>query len=165
MENLLGLFLSSAPKNKKQALAQEVLKDFVQTYVRTTLPVLCDPEDLSAYIRSFLNPADYQQEVFGYVSFDIRQQPISIGIVARGAQDTVSLSIAGLLREVLTSGKRVPVRFMVFHTHPAGKSNPSEADIVLTERLKEAGLLVGLTLIEHIILAAGEFTPLAGRYF
>jgi DNA repair protein RadC len=45
----------------------------------------------------------------------------------------------------------------VVHNHPSGELAPSEADVLLTERLKDAGKLLGIELIDHIIVnPAGE---------
>ena len=41
---------------------------------------------------------------------------------------------------------------VLVHNHPSGDPTPSRADILLTKRLKEAGDLVGITLIDHIVI-------------
>ena len=46
---------------------------------------------------------------------------------------------------------------IVLHNHPSGDPTPSEEDIVLTARLKEAGELMGITLLDHVIV--GEKSP------
>ena len=41
---------------------------------------------------------------------------------------------------------------VLVHNHPSGDPSPSRADLMLTERVKEAGVLIGITLIDHIII-------------
>ena len=42
---------------------------------------------------------------------------------------------------------------MVFHNHPSGDPTPSQEDVNITKRLKEAGELLGISLLDHIIIA------------
>lgn len=46
------------------------------------------------------------------------------------------------------------------HNHPSGDSAPSEADVQTTNRLAEAGLLLGIPLIDHIIVGDDEYVSL-----
>lgn len=41
---------------------------------------------------------------------------------------------------------------ILFHNHPSGDTTPSKEDINITERIKEAGKIIGIELIDHIIL-------------
>lgn len=49
---------------------------------------------------------------------------------------------------------------MLLHNHPSGDSIPSKQDILITERIKEAGLLMELPLVDHIIIGDGNYTSL-----
>ena len=42
---------------------------------------------------------------------------------------------------------------MLFHNHPSGDPEPSEDDVALTRRLVAAGVLMGIDVIDHVILA------------
>ena len=56
-------------------------------------------------------------------------------------------------REILIEGLRcLAVGMVLVHNHPSGDPTPSRADMLLTKRLKEAGDLVGITLIDHIVI-------------
>lgn len=46
---------------------------------------------------------------------------------------------------------------MVAHNHPSGDPNPSKEDIQITERLKEAGNLLGINLLDHIIVGEDKY--------
>ncbi len=45
---------------------------------------------------------------------------------------------------------------IVAHNHPSGGTEPSEADLELTKRLKEAGKIIGVEVVDHIIITNGE---------
>ena len=49
---------------------------------------------------------------------------------------------------------------VVVHNHPSGETDPSEDDINITRRLDEAGNILGISLIDHVIVAAGGYTSL-----
>ena len=51
-------------------------------------------------------------------------------------------------------------RIMVGHTHPSGNPEPSEADLVMTARLTEAGELLGIDVLDHLILGDDDFVSL-----
>ncbi len=49
------------------------------------------------------------------------------------------------------------------HPHPSGVAEPSQADEIITRRLKEALALVDITTLDHIIVAGGDTTSFAER--
>ena len=49
---------------------------------------------------------------------------------------------------------------VVVHNHPSGETDPSEDDITITRRLDEAGNILGISLIDHVIVSASGFTSL-----
>ena len=46
---------------------------------------------------------------------------------------------------------------LLIHQHPTGDPSPSGEDIAITKRLKEAGELLGLKVLDHIIVGEGEY--------
>lgn len=56
--------------------------------------------------------------------------------------------------------KHKAVSVIVMHNHPSGDASPSREDIILTKRLEEAGKLVGVSLLDHIIIGNGRYTSL-----
>ena len=50
---------------------------------------------------------------------------------------------------------------MLFHNHPSGDPAPSHDDLTLTTRLVEAGAVMGIAVLDHIILAESRFFSMA----
>lgn len=73
--------------------------------------------------------------------------------VAVGGLHSCSVSVADILRVVLV-GKASA--FVLAHNHPSGDPTPSEDDVVLTRAIEEAGKLIGLPLLDHVIIAGAE---------
>ena len=53
------------------------------------------------------------------------------------------------------------VAVIVAHNHPSGSVKPTKSDIETTERLREAGRIVGVDLLDHIIIAGNKFASIA----
>lgn len=67
-------------------------------------------------------------------------------------------------REVFREAVRQPAAAIIFaHNHPSGDPEPSAEDLVLTARLRDAGVLLGIPLLDHVIVAADGFVSLADR--
>ncbi len=49
---------------------------------------------------------------------------------------------------------------ILFHNHPSGDPTPSNEDLALTRRLKKAGSIMGIEVLDHVILGQGRFTSL-----
>lgn len=64
-------------------------------------------------------------------------------------------------REILIQALKHQAVYMVLvHNHPSGNSFPSKEDIINTKRIKEAGDLIGVSLIDHIIVGDNNFVSL-----
>ena len=69
-----------------------------------------------------------------------------------GAKGTVNASVI-TPREILIEGLRsLAVSMILVHNHPSGDPSPSESDLLLTRRVKEAGDVIGISLLDHIII-------------
>lgn len=53
---------------------------------------------------------------------------------------------------------------ILVHNHPSGEIAPSQADIVVTEQLIEAGALLGINLVDHVIVTKNEFVSVSAQY-
>lgn len=75
--------------------------------------------------------------------------PLSIGTVNR-----TLVSTREVFREALRYGA---VFFMLLHNHPSGDPTPSDQDILMTKRMKEAGMIMDIELIDHIIIGDNKY--------
>ena len=51
-------------------------------------------------------------------------------------------------------------RIMLFHNHPSGDTDPSEADFAFTRRVVDCGEMLGIEVIDHVIIADNEYLSL-----
>lgn len=73
---------------------------------------------------------------------------------ARGNLNVVHVSPRQVLRPLLYSGAAA---FVISHNHPSGDPTPSADDHELTRRLRAAGDVVGLPMLDHVVVADGGF--------
>ena len=74
-------------------------------------------------------------------------------LVAVGHVDgTVAIDAGAIFREALKAGAE---EIIVAHNHPSGDITPSKADITATKELREAGELLSVPLLDHLILGRG----------
>jgi DNA repair protein RadC len=92
---------------------------------------------------------------------DLRGRLMSEAELYRGTLNRSAVEPRKILKEALLRGASAVV---AFHTHPSGCPAPSSEDLVFTRRLAEAGELVGVRLVDHLILgSAGRWVSLQRR--
>jgi DNA repair protein RadC len=89
-------------------------------------------------------------EQFGVVLLDTKHRVMRTSVVTVGTLDASIVHPREIFREATAAGAAAIV---VFHNHPSGDPEPSAEDIALTRRLIAAGVLMGIEVIDHVILA------------
>jgi DNA repair protein RadC len=118
-------------------------------------------------VRPYLTPKDVWEECkdirdnkkehFMIFYLDSRSQEIKRDIISIG---TLNSSLVHP-REVFEPAVRhVAAHIIAVHNHPSGDLEPSEADILLTKRLHDAGKIIGIELLDHIIVTKTDFLSL-----
>ena len=102
----------------------------------------------------------FEHEVFAALFLDAKHRLIQYVEMFRGSIDSASV----YPREVVKEALRLNAAAVIFaHNHPSGNPEPSQADKVLTQRLKEALALVDVRSLDHIIVAGQRTVSFAER--
>lgn len=117
-----------------------------------TRPQFLGPAEIAAYLLPQFGA--YPVERFGVLLLDTRHRLISARLVSVGSLDASVANPRDIYREALVAGAAAVV---VFHNHPSGDARPSVEDMLLTVRLRSAGDVVGIELVDHLILADVEY--------
>jgi len=99
----------------------------------------------------------YPVERFGVVLLDARHRLLGMHLVSEGAVDATLAIPRDVFREATFAGASAIV---AFHNHPSGDPWPSQSDIDLTRRLMDAGRIVGIDVVDHLILADTNFVSM-----
>ncbi|WP_416143264.1 JAB domain-containing protein [Paraliobacillus zengyii] len=113
------------------------------------------PQDAYELAKSFLEDKD--REHFIVVSLDTKNQPVSINVCHIGSLNASLVSPREVMKAAILSSA---ASIMVLHNHPSGLTDPSNEDIKVTKRLVEAGNLMGIELLDHIIVGDNTFNSL-----
>ena len=107
--------------------------------------------------------AGQQHEELWAVALDVRQRVLSRVQIARGGLSACPVSPGDVFRPLIQAGAAA---LILVHNHPSGVPDPSAEDLAFTERLAQAGELLGIFLLDHVIVAAdGYFSCLdSGMY-
>lgn len=110
------------------------------------------PEDVYKLIGQELS--SYDRELFCMISMDAKGQPINLNIVSVGTLDASMVHPREIFKTALLSN----AAFVAFaHNHPSGDPQPSKEDLAVTERLKEAGKLLGISVWDHVIVGENAY--------
>jgi DNA repair protein RadC len=117
------------------------------------------PDAVASYLS--LRYAQEDQEVMGALYLDVRNRLIAESDIYRGTLSRAAVEPRAILKEGLLHSAS---GFILFHTHPSGDPSPSAEDLTFTRRMAEAGELLGVELLDHMILgSAGRWVSLGRR--
>lgn len=93
------------------------------------------------------------------VSLDAKGSPIAAEVVSVGLLSSCPVGIPEVFRHAILACAEA---ILCFHNHPASSMLPTREDLQATKRLKEAGDLLGIRLLDHLIIGRdGSFLSLA----
>jgi len=111
-------------------------------------PLVKTPEDVTGVVGRRLR--DKKKEHFLALLLDSRNRLIKVSEVSIGSLDTSIVHPREVFKEALS----VSAASVIFvHNHPSGDLTPSEDDIKLSKRLAQAGEIIGIDVLDHIIVA------------
>jgi DNA repair protein RadC len=142
----------------KYAQLQAVL-EMVRRYLHENLrrgDALRNPDDTRNYLSAQLRGRDH--EVFACLFLDTRHRVIAFEEVFRGTIDGASVHPREIVKLALAHNAAAVI---LAHNHPSGVSEPSQSDIRLTGRLRDALSLVDVRVLDHLIVGDGIATSLA----
>ena len=111
---------------------------------------LTRPAQTMSYLQAQLR--DYQHEVFACLMLDNRNRVIALREMFRGTVDGASVYPREVVKQALADNAAAVI---FAHNHPSGVCEPSQADIRITERLRQALALVDIRVLDHVIVGDG----------
>ena len=106
------------------------------------------PRDAATYLLPTYGA--HPVERFGIISLDTKHRVLRTELISTGTLDTALVAPRELFR---TAAQHRANSVILFHNHPTGDPTPSGDDVALTSRLIEAGLIMGIEVEDHLILA------------
>lgn len=116
--------------------------------------------DVVSLVRAFLG--DDPRERFVVVYLDTRHRPIAVHEAHVGTCDSSPVHP----REVFGPAVSLAATaIVVAHNHPSGDPTPSAEDRAVTQRLRDAGTLLGIQLLDHVVVGSARYFSFADEGF
>lgn len=93
-------------------------------------------------------------EIFLVLYISVRNQVVGYTEYSSGGVAGVEVNASAILRDALTSGAAA---FITIHNHPSGDATPSPEDRALWGRLREAGKLVGIPVLDNLVVGEEQY--------
>ncbi len=119
---------------------------------------LGDPEEVASFLVPLLAGADREHCLS--VLLDTKHRVLRTLTVSIGSLDHTFMTPHGIYRDALVGNAAAVV---VAHNHPSGDPEPSRDDERVTRRLAEAGRIVGIDLLDHLVIGGEDWVSLARR--
>lgn len=115
-------------------------------------------ENPSSIVDYFKEEMRHQkQEHMKLLMLDTKSKLIGEKDISKGTVNAALITPRELFIEALANGA---VYIILLHNHPSGDPTPSKNDIMLTQRVKEAGEIVGIHLLDHIVIGNNCYVSL-----
>ncbi len=112
-------------------------------------PALCSPEDVVELLGE--EARSWDREHFVTVALDTKKRLLGIETVSVGTLKQALIHPREVMKSLILANAD---SFLCLHNHPSGDPAPSGEDIAMTRRLVEAGELLGIKLLDHVIVGA-----------
>ncbi|MFC7684530.1 DNA repair protein RadC [Ureibacillus sp. GCM10028918] len=113
------------------------------------------PQDAATFLMPEMS--SLQQEHFVVLFLNVKNQVLHKQTIFIGSLNSSIVHPREIFREAV---KRSAASIICSHNHPSGNATPSPEDIEVTKRLQEAGYIIGIELIDHVIIGDHQFISL-----
>lgn len=105
------------------------------------------PADVAALLGPYMR--GLPQEELWAIPLDVKGRPLGMQLLYRGSLNSAPLRVAEVFRVALMTNAAA---LMLVHNHPSGDPSPSPSDLASTAKLAEAGKLLELPILDHVII-------------
>ncbi|MBK5211796.1 MAG: DNA repair protein RadC [Coriobacteriia bacterium] len=105
------------------------------------------PEAVASYCYPLMK--NFDREHFWMLALNAKNRLVHRSEVSVGTVDATIVGVREVFKDALAASA---VGVIVVHNHPSGDPHPSKSDIRVSRRLKEAGDLLGIALLDHVIV-------------
>lgn len=131
-------------ENKRVALEKEVSTNCPElTYA------IKSPDDAATIGKGFMRIHEEPEEYMYMICMNTKNKIIGVFEISHGSVNSSIVSPREVFQKALLANA---VSIILMHNHPSGDSTPSREDIEVTKRLVEAGKIVGVEVLDHIIV-------------
>lgn len=118
------------------------------------------PERVAKLAKHFLRLHKRTEEYLYMVCMNTKLEMIAVFELSHGNVNSSIMSVREIFQKALLANA---VSIILMHNHPSGDPTPSREDVEVTKRAKEAGDLLGVQLLDHIVVGRPGYCSLKER--
>jgi DNA repair protein RadC len=141
--------------------------------IRAVYEKLTVKEEITNYLKTGTRYTAPRQvfEIFSFLMQETKEHFITLHLDGKNRIICMDLVSIGSLNQSIVHPREVfktallsnAAALILVHQHPTGDPGPSSEDIAITRRLKEAGEILGIKVLDHIIVGDGEYLSFVER--
>lgn len=113
-----------------------------------------NPQDVRDYVEEVFRISNQAEEIMALLVVNTKNAVVGAFEVSRGSLNASIVHPREVFkRALLLNGNAI----FLAHNHPSGEITPSREDRDVTERIKEAGEIMGIKLLDHLIIGDGKY--------
>jgi DNA repair protein RadC len=113
------------------------------------------PDDAAELVKYEM--ATFTQEHLWVLLMDTRNRVLEIERLYKGSLNSSMVRVGELFRSAI---QRSAASIILVHNHPSGDPNPSPEDVALTRSAVQAGKLLDIEVLDHLVIGTGKFVSL-----
>lgn len=131
-------------ENKRVTLCKEVSTNYPNLSY-----AIKSPEDAANLGKQFMRIHEETEEYLYLICLNTKNKVIGVFELTHGTVNSSLFSVREVFQKALLANA---VSIILMHNHPSGDPTPSRQDIEVTKRTSEAGSLIGVELLDHIVV-------------
>jgi DNA repair protein RadC len=116
---------------------------------------ITSPDDVAEVLMSDMK--DSSQEMMKVIVLNVKNEIVRVSTISLGTANSTLIEARDVFKEAIRYNS---TRIIVAHNHPSGDPTPSKSDIVFSARLRDAGKLIGIEVLDHVIIGNDKFCSL-----
>lgn len=121
-------------------------------------PAVHSPADAAALVQYEMSALE--QEEMRVILLDTRNRVLGIKQVYKGSTNSSQVRVNELFKDAIRASA---VSIVIIHNHPSGDPTPSPDDVAVTRVIVQAGKLLDIEVIDHLVIGRGRFVSLKDR--
>lgn len=119
--------------------------------------IIRSPEDVYILAKDFIRLHEESEEYLYTACLNTKNKVTSVFELSHGNVNSSIVGIREMFQKALLANA---VSIIVMHNHPSGDCSPSREDVNITKKMKEAGDLIGIEVLDHIIVGENNYCSL-----
>ena len=148
-DKIMDMLRQPIPGKRVDLIRLKVVKESTGLY---GINRFTEPHEAAAMVRPLISEAD--RELFLVMSVNTRMEPMAVEIVSVGPLKACLVEMREVFKHAILNNA---AGIVCFHNHPSGDAEPSREDRLMTEKLRAAGELLGIPLVDHIIVTEEQY--------